>query len=74
MDELRILGDVGEGVDPGLVDQDPVGDSDLASDLGLDVFDAGDGHGGGLERPATPRLKPREEMTWRTLRQPRVPN
>ena len=24
---------VGEGVDPGLVDQDPVGDADLAADL-----------------------------------------
>ena len=34
MDELMILGDVGEAVDPRLIDQDPVGDADLAADAG----------------------------------------
>ena len=44
MDELVILGDVGEGVDPRLIDQDPVGHADFAADPGLDLFDAGDRH------------------------------
>ena len=35
MDELVILGHVGEGVDPRLVDQDPVRDADLAADPAL---------------------------------------
>ena len=52
--------DVGEGVDPRLVDQDPVGDADLGADLGLDLVDAGDGHGAGLERASLMRLKPHE--------------
>ena len=32
MDELVVVGDVGERVDPRLVDHDPVGDADLAAD------------------------------------------
>ena len=39
-----ILGDVGEGVDPRLIDQDPVGHPDLAPDPLLDFLDGGDRH------------------------------
>ena len=44
MDELMILGDVGEGVDPRLIDQDPVGHPDLRPDPLLDFLDGGDRH------------------------------
>jgi hypothetical protein len=46
-----VAGDVGEGVDRLLVDEDPARFADLASDPRLNFFDAGDGHGGRLERP-----------------------
>ena len=35
MDELPVLGHVGEGVDPRLVDGDPVGRADLGADAGV---------------------------------------
>jgi hypothetical protein len=50
VDELRVLGDFGERVDPRLVDQDPVGDSDLFADSGAYLFEGGGGHSPGLER------------------------
>ena len=44
VDELMVLGRIGEGVDALLVDQDPVGQADLAADLGADGVEGGDGH------------------------------
>ena len=44
MDELPVLGHVGEFVDPVLIDEDPVGDADLGPDLRLYLFKAGQRH------------------------------
>ena len=45
MDELAVLGRVGEGVDARLVDDDPVGHADFAADAGADIVEGGDRHG-----------------------------
>ena len=50
MDELAVFGVLGEGINPRLIDEYPVGNSDLLADLRGDLFDTGDGHGFGLGR------------------------
>ena len=43
VNELPVLGRVGEGVDPGLVDNEPGGDADLVADTTLDSVSAASG-------------------------------
>jgi hypothetical protein len=45
MDELLILGRVGERLDAQLVDGDPFGGSDVGADFCADLVEGGDGHG-----------------------------
>ena len=44
MDELMILGRVGERIDAVLADLDPRRDADFRADAGPDLVEAGDGH------------------------------
>jgi len=44
VNELAILRDVGETVDPILIDKDPVGDADLRPYFRLDILKAGQRH------------------------------
>ncbi|WP_244954844.1 hypothetical protein [Sphingomonas lutea] len=44
MDELPVLGRVGERVDPRLVDRQPGGDADLLADVRADFVEGGNGH------------------------------
>ena len=45
VDELAILGGVGEGIDARLVDEDPLGDADLGADAGANIVEGSDRHG-----------------------------
>ena len=44
MDELPILGGVGESVDPRLVDRQPAGNADLCADPALQLVQRNDRH------------------------------
>ena len=44
MDELMIVGRIGEGADPVLADLDPVGRADGRTDFCADFVKGGDGH------------------------------
>ena len=46
VDELPVLGRLGEGVDPGLVDGDPVGDPNFLADASANLVERGDRHSG----------------------------
>ena len=45
MDELMVIGRIGELVDAVLADFDPFGNADRMTDLCADFVEAGDGHG-----------------------------
>ncbi len=44
VDELMVLGRVGEFADPVLADLDPVGNADRLADFRADFVEGGDGH------------------------------
>ena len=44
VDELPILGCLGKGVDPGLIDSQPGRNADFLTDTGADLIEAGERH------------------------------